>query len=129
MDLLLLIILYTWVLGYPSRCAIHNIMCAIEGVNGVSLSSAKLKRKIQCQTEDNRTKHETLLLILHYLEEEGMSQSAQTLRDETCRSEEERRYVSFFFFQTYTNPSTSGCNCLRLLSSNSPPNILINYGN
>ena len=34
------------------------------------------------QTEDTRTKHEILLLILHHLEEEGMAQSAQTLRDE-----------------------------------------------
>ena len=34
------------------------------------------------KTMDPKTKHETLLLILHYFEEEDMMQCAQTLRDE-----------------------------------------------
>ena len=72
-------------------------------------------------TED-RTKHETLLLILHYLEEEGMSQSAQTLRDEISAAK--RTFAVYFFCKKTPMIDTP---IVHTLCSNSPHNILINY--
>ena len=70
-----------------------------ESWNEKTVSMISTQRQM---TEDkNRTKHETLLLILHYLEEEGMSQSAQTLRDEISakrRGATVRFFLYFLFF-------------------------------
>ena len=72
------------------------------------------------QSEDPRTKHETLLLILHYLEEEDMTQSAQTLRDEISarrRGATVRLRKSKAFTHPHTHTHTHNIACTTLQST------------